>query len=36
MQFLVIAYDGKDEKAQERRGNARKKHIELGDKLRDR
>lgn len=35
MQFLVIAYDGKDEKAEERRLAARPAHIQQVDKLRD-
>ena len=34
MQFIVIAYDGKDSGAEERRMAARKEHIELGDKMR--
>ncbi|MDZ4837126.1 MAG: YciI family protein [Candidatus Melainabacteria bacterium] len=35
MQFLVVAYDGKDEKALERRMAARDGHLALGDKMRD-
>ena len=35
MQFLIIAYDGKDSEALNRRLAARGAHIELGDKLRD-
>ncbi len=35
MQFLVIGYDGTDEKALERRLAVRAAHIALGDKLRD-
>jgi uncharacterized protein len=35
MQFLVIAYDGTDEKALERRLAVRADHIALGDKMRD-
>ncbi len=33
MQFLVIGRDGTDKKALERRMKARKKHLELGDKM---
>ena len=33
MQFLVIGYDGKDEKAMDRRSAARQAHIDLGDEL---
>ncbi len=33
MQFVLTAYDGKDQEALERRLSARKEHIELGDKL---
>jgi len=33
MQFLLIAYDGKDDAALDRRLNARDQHIALGDKL---
>jgi uncharacterized protein YciI len=33
MQFLVIAFDGKDEGARERRLAAREAHIKLGDQL---
>jgi uncharacterized protein YciI len=35
MQFIVIAYDGKDEEAPQRRLAARESHIALGDKMRD-
>ena len=35
MQFLVLAYDGSDEQALERRMAARPAHIALGDELRD-
>ena len=35
MQFLIIAYDGTDAEARNRRLAARGAHIELGDKLRD-
>jgi len=35
MQFLVIGYDGTDEKALERRLAVREAHIALGDKMRD-
>ncbi len=35
MQFLVIGYDGTDEKALERRLAVRESHIALGDKMRD-
>ncbi len=35
MQYLLIAYDGKDEEALSRRMAARPAHIALGDKLRD-
>jgi uncharacterized protein YciI len=35
MQFLIIAYDGIDAEALNRRLAARSVHIELGDKLRD-
>lgn len=34
MQFLVIAYDGKDNEALERRLRARPAHIALGDEMR--
>jgi len=33
MQFLLIAYDGKDDGALDRRLNARDQHIALGDTL---
>jgi uncharacterized protein YciI len=33
MQFMVLAYDGKDAKALERRLAARAAHLALGDKL---
>jgi hypothetical protein len=33
MQFLLLAYDGKDSDAAERRRTARPAHIALGDKL---
>lgn len=33
MQFLIIGRDGTDEKAKERRSEAREAHIKLGDKL---
>lgn len=35
MQFLVIAYDGTDEKALDRRLAVREAHIALGDQMRD-
>ena len=35
MQFLVLGYDGTDDKALERRLAARDAHIALGDSLRD-
>ncbi len=35
MQFVVIARDGTDEKALERRLAVREKHLALGDKMRD-
>jgi uncharacterized protein YciI len=35
MQFLVLAYDGTDQDALDRRLAVRPKHIELGDKMRD-
>lgn len=35
MQFLLIAYDGTDDGAFDRRMAARPAHIELGDKMRD-
>lgn len=35
MQYLILGYDGEDEKALERRLKVREKHIELGDKMRD-
>ena len=35
MQFLILAYDGKDSEALSRRMAARTAHIELGDRLRD-
>lgn len=35
MQFLILGYDGEDEKALERRMSARPDHIALGDKMRD-
>jgi uncharacterized protein len=34
MQFVVIAHDGSDEDALDRRMRARAAHIELGDRLR--
>lgn len=33
MQFLVIAYDGKDDQAQARRLRAREAHLALGDEM---
>lgn len=33
MQFLVLGYDGTDEKALERRMAAREAHLALGDKM---
>jgi uncharacterized protein YciI len=33
MQFLVIAYDGTDDGAPERRKRAREAHLKLGDEL---
>ena len=33
MQYLLIAYDSKDDQALERRLQAREQHIKLGDKL---
>ena len=36
MQFLLVARDGSDEKARERRAAARAAHIRLGDEMRDR
>lgn len=35
MQFLVTAYDGKDDKAQERRMAARPEHLKLAEQMRD-
>ncbi len=35
MQFVVIAYDGKDDKAFERRLAAREEHVALGNRMRD-
>jgi len=35
MQFLVIAYDGTDADALDRRLSVREAHIALGDKMRD-
>ena len=35
MPFLVVGYDGDDEKALERRMSARPAHIKLGDQMRD-
>ncbi|MBX9669300.1 MAG: YciI family protein [Candidatus Obscuribacterales bacterium] len=35
MQFLILGYDGEDDKAIERRMTARPDHIALGDKMRD-
>ena len=33
MTFTIIAYDGKDDKALERRMNARPRHLAFGDEL---
>ena len=35
MQFLILGYDGQDEKALDRRLAVRDAHIAFGDKLRD-
>lgn len=35
MEFLILGYDGADDKALERRLAVRERHIALGDKLRD-
>ena len=35
MQFLILGYDGTDEKALERRMAVREAHIALGDRMRD-
>jgi uncharacterized protein YciI len=35
MQYLIMAYDGKDDKAQERRQAARPDHLVLAEKMRD-
>ncbi len=33
MQFLVMGYDGTDDKAWERRKNAREEHLKLGNQM---